>query len=127
MKNCDFTNRQTSRSRERFRAPLCIHFRTGWLVLFVLMQLLPSCTSTVSGDPEFVTGQLLVQMASGVTEDQAMGVIAEFELEMLEYFSYVGIVWVSVPDGEETYWIKILEIHELIESASLIRGKVTLR
>ena len=91
------------------------------------MLLLPSCTSTVSGDPEFVPGQLLVQMASGVTEDQAMGVIAEFELEMLEYFSYVGIVWVSVPDGEETYWIKILEIHELIESASLIRGKVTLR
>jgi hypothetical protein len=101
-----------------------IYLRFLWAVSLLMIA---SCTTPVQNEDDFVPGELLVQMAPGVTPSEADGIITGFGLEVLEYFRNVGIAWIRVPAGEEREWKEILPDDDRIISASLVYGRVTLR
>lgn len=98
--------------------------------LFVAMSfmlLAASCSEPTSAEDDFIPGELLVSLH----EDAEFATLDELfpypEIEVLEYFEYMRIVWISVPEYTEAEWIDLLEQDERIKHANYVRGNVTPR
>ncbi len=103
--------------------------RTGLLLLGTLLLLsgLTGCSDPVSDDPDFIPGELLVTLTDPLETAQVRELTDEYEIELLEYFEYVHIVWVGVTPFTEEQWIETLEADDRVKRANKVRGNVTLR
>ncbi len=98
------------------------------IILFFALVMFTGCTdNSVSSGEEIVPGELLATLEDSETGVDPAELIQSFELELLEYFQYVRILHIGVPEGEEYKWIEVLESHPEIKHASPVRNNVTLR
>lgn len=85
------------------------------------------CSNPVSEELDYTQGQLLVQLTEVLPQQEATDLAERYEIEFVEYFEYLGIVLVGVPEGQEDVWIETLEKDDLVVSTRLVRNNVTLR
>ncbi|MCH8568312.1 MAG: hypothetical protein LAT67_08620 [Balneolales bacterium] len=85
------------------------------------------CSNPVDNHPDYNPGELLIHLTEPLAPKVVVNLTESYGIELLEYFEYVAIVWVGVPEGQEMQWKEELEKDSLIRSASLVRNNVTPR
>lgn len=96
------------------------------VLIFLCIGIL-GCSNPVSEELDYIQGQLLVKFTEAMSQQEITDLTESYEIEFVEYFEYLGVVLVGIPEGQEDFWIETLEKDDLVVSASLVRNNVTLR
>lgn len=94
-------------------------------MVFILFT--ASCSGMTSAEDDFIPGELLVTLHDDAEYELPDELFPYLEIDVLEYFEYVRIVWIGVPVQTEAEWIGVLKQDERIRYVNYVRGNVTPR
>lgn len=92
------------------------------LLILLVLFFTSACQTTSSEDElDYVPGDVIIHLESGVQEAEIKPRIEELELKWEEYFEHLGAAHIVVPIGEEKMWVQKLKEEPLIRNANLNR------